>query len=87
MAALSDQFQPRRRNARYDQVRETAPAYPKAVRHQTLGAAVPDEIVCRIVEVAQPDRIVLFGSAARRKMGLERIQAASERSPQPFIAP
>jgi len=27
------------------------------------------EIVHRIVEVAQPDRIILFGSAARGKMG------------------
>lgn len=28
-----------------------------------------DEIVRRIVEVAQPDRIILFGSAARGDMG------------------
>jgi predicted nucleotidyltransferase len=28
-----------------------------------------DEIVRRIVEVAQPDRIILFGSAARGAMG------------------
>lgn len=28
-----------------------------------------DEIVRRIVEVAQPDRIILFGSAARGEMG------------------
>jgi uncharacterized protein len=27
------------------------------------------EIVCRVVEVAQPDKIVLFGSAARGEMG------------------
>ena len=27
------------------------------------------EIVRRIVEVAQPERIILFGSAARRQMG------------------
>lgn len=30
---------------------------------------VLDEIVRRIVEVAQPDRIILFGSAARGEMG------------------
>ena len=28
-----------------------------------------DEIVSRIVEVAQPERIILFGSAARGEMG------------------
>jgi len=28
-----------------------------------------DEIIRRIVEVAQPDRIILFGSAARGEMG------------------
>lgn len=28
-----------------------------------------DEIVRRVVEVAQPDRIILFGSAARGEMG------------------
>ena len=28
-----------------------------------------DEIIRRIVEVAQPDRIILFGSAARGQMG------------------
>lgn len=28
-----------------------------------------DEIIQRIVEVAQPDRIVMFGSAARGEMG------------------
>lgn len=39
---------------------------------RTTGAPEPAilaEIVRRIVEVAQPDRIVLFGSAARGEMG------------------
>ena len=31
--------------------------------------AMLDEIIRRIVEVAQPDRIILFGSAARGQMG------------------
>lgn len=31
--------------------------------------AVLDEIIRRVVEAAQPDRIVLFGSAARGQMG------------------
>lgn len=30
---------------------------------------VLDEVVRRIVEIAQPDRIILFGSAARGEMG------------------
>lgn len=34
----------------------------------TLDPAVLDEIVRRIVEVAQPERIILFGSAARGTM-------------------
>lgn len=36
----------------------------KVLDQQTL-----DEIIHRIVEVAQPDRIILFGSAARDQMG------------------
>ena len=31
------------------------------------GASVLDEIVRRVVEVAEPERIILFGSAARRE--------------------
>lgn len=33
-----------------------------------LDSATLDEIVRRIVEVARPDRIILFGSAARGEM-------------------
>lgn len=36
-----------------------------------VDRALLDEIVRRIVEVAQPDRIILFGSAARGSMGAE----------------
>lgn len=36
---------------------------------QQLDTALLGEIVRRVVEVAQPDRIVLFGSAARGEMG------------------
>ena len=36
----------------------------RAITQETL-----DEIVRRIVQVAQPDRIILFGSAARGTMG------------------
>ena len=34
-----------------------------------MDRAILDEIVRRVVEVAQPDRIILFGSAARGDMG------------------
>lgn len=34
-----------------------------------LDPAVLDEIVRRVVDVARPDRIILFGSAARGDMG------------------
>lgn len=35
----------------------------------TLDPKVLDEIVRRIVDVVQPERIILFGSAARGEMG------------------
>ncbi|WP_447977315.1 nucleotidyltransferase domain-containing protein [Candidatus Nitrospira bockiana] len=35
----------------------------------TVDQSILDEIVRRIVEVAQPDQIILFGSAARGQMG------------------
>ena len=35
----------------------------------TLEPAILDDIVNRIVETARPQRIILFGSAARGKMG------------------
>lgn len=34
-----------------------------------VSPAILDEIIRRVVEVAQPDRIILFGSAARGEMG------------------
>jgi predicted nucleotidyltransferase len=36
---------------------------------QTINPAALDEIIRRIVDVAAPDRIILFGSAARGEMG------------------
>ena len=35
----------------------------------TVESQVLDEIVRRIVQVAQPEKIILFGSAARGEMG------------------
>ena len=36
---------------------------------RVLDPEILDEIVRRIVDVAQPERIILFGSAARGEMG------------------
>lgn len=38
-------------------------------KHAVVGKDLLDEIVRRIVEAAHPDRIILFGSAARGRMG------------------
>ena len=35
----------------------------------TVDQAVLDEVIRRVVEVAQPEKIILFGSAARGRMG------------------
>ena len=37
--------------------------------NETSRPPVLDEIVRRVIEVAQPDRIILFGSAVRGQMG------------------
>ena len=42
---------------------------PRAERRGTVAQDVLDEIVRRIVEVAQPEQIIMFGSAARGEMG------------------
>ncbi|MEX2582572.1 MAG: nucleotidyltransferase domain-containing protein [Gemmatimonadota bacterium] len=44
-------------------------SYPDTAASERADEAVLDEIVRRVVEVAQPDRIILFGSAARGEMG------------------
>lgn len=38
-------------------------------KNRTLTLEALDEIIRRIVEVAKPDKIILFGSAARGEMG------------------
>lgn len=45
-----------------------ADRWPDAFRGGTLDPNVLDEIVRRVVEVVQPERIILFGSAARGEM-------------------
>ena len=45
---------------------KTNPAVNEASRSRVL-----DEIVRRVIEVAQPDRIIVFGSAARGQMGAD----------------
>ena len=49
--------------ARSDKVRETAPVYGAS-----LDPAVLDDLVARVVRAVAPDRIVVFGSAARGTM-------------------
>lgn len=39
-------------------------------KRMTLDQKILDDIVHRIVEVAHPDKIILFGSAARGEMGV-----------------
>ncbi len=39
------------------------------MKHRMLDESTLDDIIRRVVEVARPDRIVLFGSAARGEMG------------------
>lgn len=45
------------------------PRMSSQTQRPTLDPAVLDDVIRRIVEVAQPDRIILFGSAARGEMG------------------
>lgn len=37
--------------------------------HERLTETVLDEVIRRVVEVAQPEKIILFGSAGRGRMG------------------
>jgi len=58
-----------RPEASLGEAREAAPPAPVRAPRRMVDQAVLDEIVRRVVEVAQPDRIILFGSAARGEMG------------------
>ena len=51
-------------------VQEPKPAHCATV---PVDRAVLDEIIRRVVEVARPDRIILFGSAARGEMGPDSV--------------
>ena len=42
---------------------------PRKNKHHRLDPAVLEDIVARVVKAAKPERIVLFGSAARGTMG------------------
>lgn len=44
-------------------------AEKKVLARKTLDEATLQEIIRRIVQVAQPEKIILFGSAARGEMG------------------
>ena len=43
--------------------------YESSMNNSTLDHRTLDDIIHRIVAVAQPDKIILFGSAARGEMG------------------
>ena len=47
---------------------ETLPRFELPLEGSKLKKEALDEIVRRVAEVAQPDRIILFGSAARGQM-------------------
>lgn len=54
---------------RPDQIREATKEYDAQAGIPTPAAATLNEIVKRVVEAADPDRIILFGSAARGDAG------------------
>ena len=47
---------------------ESIKSFELPLEGSKLKQEVLDEIIRRVVEVAQPDRIILFGSAARGEM-------------------
>lgn len=51
------------------EVREPETTYPAAPKEERFTEAVLEQVVARIVETADPDRIILFGSAARGESG------------------
>ena len=55
--------------ARFDTGRDLCTMRHMSATNRQLPSAVLDEIVRRVVAVAQPNRIVLFGSAPRGDMG------------------
>jgi len=58
-----------KRNAPSGHTPDRPAATPGAVARQPVDPAVLQEIVRRVVQAAQPDRIILFGSAARGETG------------------
>lgn len=50
-------------------VREPETTYDAAPKEEKFTGTVIEQIVSRIVEAADPDRIILFGSAARGELG------------------
>jgi predicted nucleotidyltransferase len=49
--------------------RKRVPTRPIRTKHRDLDPGVLADIVARVVKVARPDKIILFGSAARGQMG------------------
>lgn len=54
---------------RSDEIREATRAYQATRRTPVRDSPALEEIVARVVEIANPDRIILFGSAARGEAG------------------
>ncbi|CAN5390213.1 hypothetical protein BH24GEM3_BH24GEM3_02430 [soil metagenome] len=69
MVKASEASSPQAPHGEPDAARETGHPHPNRAAPQRLDPAVLEEIVRRVVEVAQPDRIILFGSAARGESG------------------
>lgn len=48
-------------------IREATREYSGNTNASALDAAILDDVIARVVQAAEPDRIILFGSAARGK--------------------
>ncbi len=61
--------EPEAKRSRPNGIRETAPDYTAPGAPQASDLPLLAAIIARVVEAADPDRIILFGSAARGELG------------------
>lgn len=54
---------------RPDQIREVTREYSAPADGRAVDSAVLDALIARVVQAVDPDRIILFGSAARGEAG------------------
>lgn len=59
----------RPRGQEFNEVKAETEEHPSMTLNSAVTKAILDDIVNRIVEVARPQRIIMFGSAARGEMG------------------